>query len=116
MKSAQYLSTFMLYCLVVRLGLAASLTETERPHLMDWNDAMWFDDLVKIPLLIDEKTVWYANLIAGGASDSDPIQNGGYCMLDNQSAYTVIFPDETTDLPWFSPDSGDAVCSSSSST
>ena len=37
----------------------------ETPRVGDWFEANWFDELVKIPLSIDEGTNWYANLIVG---------------------------------------------------
>ena len=65
---------------------------------------------MKIPLLIDGNSLWYANLIAGGATDTDTVQNGGMCMLDNNASKTIIFPDYKTGSPWYNVDSGDAVC------
>ena len=55
-------------------GLAAELevrvaaqkqVEESSPKVGDWMHAEWFDDLVKIPLTIDDGTNWYANLIVG---------------------------------------------------
>ena len=75
----------VLAALVLSLVRGAELLESQKPKLKDWWDAEWFDNLVKIPLLIDERSLWYANLI--------PVENnGGYCMIDNNSAYTLIMP------------------------
>ena len=39
--------------------------EESSPKVGDWFEAEWFNDLVKIPLTIDDGTNWYANLIVG---------------------------------------------------
>ena len=94
----------------------AKTLESEAPHhLKDWFDAEWFDDLIKIPLMIDDNSLWYANLIAGGASSTDTVQDGGICMIDNNGATTIIFPDNKTQSPWYNVATGDAICQSSSS-
>ena len=72
-----------------------------KPHLKDWFDAEWFDNLVKIPLEIDENSLWYANLIAVNTDGSDVMQDGGICMVDNNGATTIIFPDWKTGTPWY---------------
>ena len=81
-------------------GLTAEL-KSDKPHLKDWFDAEWFDNLVKIPLLIDENSLWYANLIAVNTDDSGTLQDGGICMVDNNGATTIIFPDWKTGTPWY---------------
>ena len=58
----------------------------------DWFEANWFDDLVKIPLTIDQGTNWYANLIVG---DEDSQNINGKCMFDNNSPRMVIYPGYT---------------------
>lgn len=59
------------------------------PRVGDWFEANWFDDLVKIPLIVYGATTWYANLIVG---EKDNEQTGGYCLFDNNSPRTVIVP------------------------
>ena len=44
---------------------AEETVEQASPKVGDWFEANWFDDLVKIPLTIDQGTNWYANLIVG---------------------------------------------------
>ena len=85
----------LLACLILNIGKAADLLESKRSHeLKDWFHAEWFDNLVKIPLIIDERTVWYANLIPND-------DEAGYCLIDNNSAYTVVFPTYGTATNWY---------------
>ena len=44
---------------------AEKQVEESSPKVGDWFEAEWFNDLVKIPLTIDDGTNWYANLIVG---------------------------------------------------
>ena len=63
---------------------------TNHPHeLKDWTHSTWFDGMVKIPLVVDN-TLWVADLYSYDPSD-DSLENGGYCVIDNNSASTVIF-------------------------
>ena len=78
----------MMFCLTVHQAVGSYLPKEEKPHLKDWADAEWFDGVVKIPLLIENKSLWYANLIAVGDSYN---QTDGVCMLDNQGSMTLIW-------------------------
>jgi len=54
---------------VALLAMLACLTQArdlkqEKPHLQDWFDAEWFNGVVKIPLSIQESSLWYADLVA----------------------------------------------------
>ena len=72
--------------------------------MKDWFEAEWFDGLVKIPLLIDNSSIWYANLQANG-------QTGGYCLLDNNSVYTVTFKrKDDTGAYWFDRNQDGVFC------
>lgn len=66
--------------------------QSASPKVGDWFEANWFDDLVKIPLTIDQGTNWYANLIVG---DEDSQNTAGKCMFDNNSPRMVIYPGYT---------------------
>ena len=62
----------------------------KHPHeLKDWAHSTWFDGMVKIPLVVDN-TLWVADLYSYDPSD-DSLENGGYCLIDNNQATTVIF-------------------------
>ena len=78
----------MMVCLTVQQAVGAELPKEETPHLKNWADAEWFNGLVKIPLLIENKSLWYANLIAVGSSYN---QTNGVCMLDCNGANTLIY-------------------------
>ena len=64
--------------------------EEEKPHLKDWFEASWFDGVVKIPLTIDNSEIWYADLNVWNSNIFD-YDEGGVCMIDNNSPRTVIF-------------------------
>jgi len=83
-------------------------TTQKSPKVGDWFEAEWFDNIVKIPLTIQDSSIWYANLIAS-EDNGQGIQDGGKCMIDCNSATTLIFTDVKTGSPWF--DSEDALCS-----
>ena len=68
--------------------IAGESVETT-PRVGDWIQAEWFDDVVKIPLTINLNTVWYANLIIG---EEDDEATGGYCLFDNNSPRSVVYP------------------------
>lgn len=86
----------LMLCLTVQLAVGSDLPKEQKPHLKDWADAEWFDGVVKIPLLIENKSLWYANLIAVGDSYN---QTSGVCMLDCNGATTIIWTQEDN---WFS--------------
>ena len=75
---------------------------SETPRVGDWFEANWFDDLIKIPLVIAGGVSWYANLIVG---DKDSEQTGGLCMFDNNSPLTLIYPSGSTrsKVDWYKP-------------
>ena len=75
---------------------------TEAPLVGDWFDANWFDEIIKIPLIIGGNTSWYANLMVGAA---DSMQTEGYCLFDNNSPRTVIYPSTQTSgtTDWYIP-------------
>ena len=58
-------------------------------RLKDWFEAAWFDGVVKIPLTIDD-SLWTADLYSF-RPDTGGLTDGGVCVLDNNSASTVIF-------------------------
>ena len=78
----------IVFCLTVQLAVGADLPKEETKHLKNWADAEWFDGVVKIPLLIENKSLWYANLIAVGSSYN---QTSGVCMLDCNGGATLIW-------------------------
>ena len=83
--------------------------ESSKPHLKDWFWALWFNNLIKIPLSIDVNSLWYANLSAVNTNGSGTVQDGGKCMVDNNGATTIIFPtDKTTADPWYDKSKADA--------
>ena len=78
----------LMFCLTVHQAVGSDLPKEQKPHLKDWADAEWFDGVVKIPLLIENKSLWYANLIAVGDSYN---QTDGVCMVDCNGATTLIW-------------------------
>ena len=71
----------------------------ETPHLQDWFDAEWFDGVVKIPLTIEDSSLWYADLQVMDP-DTGALKSGGYCFVDNNSANTLIFNGSQTTDYW----------------
>ena len=85
----------LLICLIT-LGLVNGIEH----RLKDWFEAAWFDGVVKIPLRVDQ-TLWTADLYSFDPNTSELV-DGGFCVLDNNSAYTMIFGHAITGVPnWF---------------
>ena len=75
----------LLICFMT-LGIVSAHSEH---RLTDYFEAAWFDGMVKIPLTIDD-SLWVADMYSF-YPDTDTIQDGGVCILDNNSAASVIF-------------------------
>lgn len=59
--------------------------------------------MVKIPLIIED-SLWVADLYTYDKNDGD-LMDGGYCMIDNNSAATVIYSTNLTgEDEWFDLD------------
>ena len=61
------LASTALYMCLGQIGEARDLknegkTTGEKPMLKDWFEAEWFDGVVKIPLSIEDSTLWYMDL------------------------------------------------------
>ena len=74
-------------CLVAN----AAEAQHESKRLTDWFDAEWFDNMVKIPLSIDDSPIWYLNSIPCLTENCATSVAGGKCYLDNNNPYTVFY-------------------------
>ena len=94
----------LLICLVT-LGLVSG----NEHRLKDWFEASWFDGVVKIPLRVDD-SLWTADLYTFHPDTSELI-DGGICVLDNNSASTMIFGKRITGVNnWFKYWDKEQVC------
>ena len=77
----------MLLCLFAQ---AEGLKESKR--LTDWFEALWFSELVKIPLTLADSAIWYANLMPcedETCGEGEQISGGKY-FVDNQNPYFIV--------------------------
>ena len=93
-----------LSCLV----LATDLKTSTHPQVGDWFDALWWDDLIKIPLTLFNGAIWVGNLQAG--DDPATAITNGTCYFDNNSNMTTIYSNSTTGEDFYDPDSSGAKC------
>ena len=97
----------LLICSII-LGLASGHSDH---RLTDYFEASWFDGMVKIPLTIDD-SLWVADMYSF-RPDNGAIQDGGVCILDNNSAASVILSTWITgdEENWFEGFSNYNTCS-----
>ena len=94
-------------CAFMSCYVANAEPEHESKRLTDWYDAEWFDDLVKIPISIDDSAIWYANLIPcldDTCADSGEYVAGGNCIIDNNEGVTIFYGSNLIvgNAPWTS--------------